>query len=336
MILGDANQIYYDDRNPNTQGETDFALIEDFDPQQDQIQLQGDRSLYDLSFFTDGRGNLLANIFYVPSGAIPERVGIIKNVSSQLTLDNSGFVFVQPKQDNKPDNPQTIIGTPSQDNLVGGSGNDRISGDSGQDTIRGNNGNDLLNGGSQRDSLFGGQGSDTLNGDDNGDTLFGGDNNDLLHGNNNQDRLFGESGNDRLFGGGDNDRLNGGTGNDTLNGSEPKNSGVQFGEQDTLVGGAGSDLLILGDANQIYYDDRNPNTQGETDFALIEDFDPQQDQIQLQGDRSLYNLSFYTDGQGSLMANIFYQQPGSESERVGIIDNVSPELTIDDSAFTFI
>jgi len=55
----------------------------------------------------------------------------------------------------------------------------------------------------------------------------------------------------------------------------------------------------LGDENQVYYRDRNLNTEGGADYAFIEDFDPQQDQIQLVGDRSLYDLSFYNNGQNS-------------------------------------
>ena len=336
FVLGDHKQIYYDDRNPNTEGSSDYALIEDFNPQQDKIKLKGDRNSYKLSFFTGSQGNTLANIFYLKPGERPERVGIINNVSSQLTLDNSAFVFLGSPKPTEPINPQAIVSTPFPDNLVGGSGNDTISGDSGADTISGNDGNDLLNGGSERDSLFGGQGSDTLNGDNNGDTLFGGDNNDLLNGNKNQDRLFGESGNDTLFGGTDNDRLDGGQGNDTLNGSTPNNFEVQFGEQDTLVGGAGKDLFVLGDHKQIYYDDRNSNTEGSSDYALIEDFNPQQDKIQLKGDRSSYKLSFFTGSQGNILANIFYVAPGATPERVGIINNVTPELTLNNPAFIYL
>ncbi len=336
FVLGDQKQVYYDDRNPNTEGGADYALIEDFNPQQDKIQLKGDRNSYKLSFFTGSQGNTLANIFYLKPGERPERVGIINNVSSQLTLDNSAFVFLGSPKPTEPINPQAIVGTAFPDNLVGGSGNDTISGNSGADTISGNNGNDLLNGGSERDSLFGGQGSDTLNGGNNGDTLFGGNNNDLLNGDNNQDRLFGELGNDTLFGGTDNDQLHGGQGNDTLNGTQPNNFEVQFGEQDTLIGGAGRDLFVLGDQKQVYYDDRNPNTEGGADYALIEDFNPQQDKIQLKGDRNSYKLSFFTGSQGNTLANIFYFQPGATPERVGIINNVARGLTLDDAAFIYL
>ncbi|MEO1669896.1 MAG: hypothetical protein AAFR77_03775 [Cyanobacteria bacterium J06631_2] len=335
FILGDENQVYYDDRNSATEGSTDYALIEDFNPGQDQIQLKGDRNNYSLAFYPDGQGNTLANLFYLQSGATPERVGILKNIPQDLTLDNSAFVFLgQPPVTM----PQTITGqaTPYNDEIVGTAGDDRIAGQSGDDTITGGDGNDFLDGEDSGDSLFGNNGNDTLYGRNNNDFLFGGDGEDLLDGGNNQDQLKGDSGNDSLFGGTDNDRLEGGSGNDTLYGANPNNFEVQLGEQDTLVGGAGQDLFILGDENQLYYNDRNSGTEGSTDYAFIEDFNPGQDQIQLKGDRNNYSLSFYPDGQGNALANLFYLQPGATPERVGILKNISQNLTLDNPAFIYL
>ena len=39
-------------------------------------------------------------------------------------------------------------------------------------------------------------------------------------------------------------------------------------EQDTLTGGLGADIFVLGDANGVYYDDGDPLLTGESDFAL--------------------------------------------------------------------
>jgi hypothetical protein len=118
---------------------------------------------------------------------------------------------------------------------------------------------------------------------------------------------------------------------------------LQLGEQDTLIGGAGRDLYILGDKHRVYYSDRNSQTEGATDYGLIKNFDPTQDQIQLKGDypsgtlrdRSSYSLSFFTSG-SSTLANIFYLEPGSTPERVGIIEDVASNLTINSSAFTLV
>ena len=344
FVLGDQKQVYYDDRNSNTEGSNDYALIEDFNPQQDKIQLKGDkpngmasqRNSYKLSFFTGSQGNTSANILYLQPGATPERVGIIKNVTRELTLNDAAFIYLSTEVVNQPS--LNIIGgaTPYNDQIKGSASNDLISGGKGDDTLSGGDGNDSLAGDSGGDSLFGDSGNDTIDGGNNSDALFGAAGNDLLRGGNNQDRLVGDEGNDTLHGGTDKDLLVGGFGNDTLVGADPNNFALQLGEQDTLIGGGGADLFVLGDKNQIYYDDRNSKTQGATDYALIRDFNPQQDRIQLKGDRSLYELSLFTGSQGNISANIFYQQPGSKSERVGIIDNASPNLTIDNSAFTFI
>ena len=72
-------------------------------------------------------------------------------------------------------------------------------------------------------------------------------------------------------------------------------------------------IQLRGDRDRMFYNDRNPATTGDTDYALIKGFDFSQDTIQLQGDRSMYDLSFYTDGSGTTFTNIFlYAQRGLE------------------------
>ena len=333
FILGDEDFVYYDDRNSATEGSTDYAWIEDFNPARDKIQLRGDRNLYDLSFYTDGNGTSFANLFYL-GGGTPERIGILENISPSLSLNDSAFVYLSTESNSNSD----VVGsqTPFNDRIVGTSGNNVISGGGGNDTLYGGDGNDLLNGNSGGDSLFGDLGNDTLSGGNNNDILFGGAGDDRLNGDRNQDRLVGNEGNDLLLGGTENDLLEGGAGNDALIGADYGNLEVQLGEQDTLIGGAGSDFLMLGDRDRMFYNDRNPATAGDTDYALIRGFDFSQDTIQLQGDRSMYDLSFYTDGSGTTFANILYLEPGSVPERVGIIEDVSFDLTTDNSAFYYV
>ena len=194
----------------------------------------------------------------------------------------------------------------------------------------------LLNGNNGGDYLFGDAGNDTVSGGNNNDTLFGASGDDRLNGDRNQDRLVGDDGNDLLLGGTENDLLEGGQRDDTLIAAEYGNPEVQPGEQDTPSGGAGSDFFILGDRDRMLYNDRNPATAGDTDYALIKGFDFSQDTIQLQGDRSMYDLSFYTDGSGTTFVNIFYLEWGSTPERVGIIENVSTDLTTTNRAFFFV
>ena len=89
------------------------------------------------------------------------------------------------------------------------------------------------------------------------------------------DSISGE-GNDNITGNGGNDTISGGAGDDVINGTDEIVAGYY--EKDVLVGGAGADKFILGDANQAYY-----ATVGYQDYAVIEDFDSSVDKIQLHG-----------------------------------------------------
>jgi Ca2+-binding RTX toxin-like protein len=237
----------------------------------------------------------------------------------------------------------------------GGDGSDFISGDDGDDTLSGNagrddifagEGNDSVNGGTQSDRLLGEAGDDTLLGEAGNDTLDGGDGNDSVNGGTQNDQLFGSSGNDLLFGEAGADTLNGGLGNDLLEGGNGNdrllgvnNSSANPGssELDTLTGGNGQDRFWLADANGVYYDDGDALTTGESDYVLIQDFNQNEDFIQLQGTADLYNLDFFTSAEGSLNAALIYD-PGTiaRGETIGILENVTADLSVSDPAFTFV
>ncbi|MDJ0746877.1 MAG: calcium-binding protein [Xenococcaceae cyanobacterium MO_167.B27] len=260
----------------------------------------------------------------------------------------------------------TIRGENDNDSLFGNGGNDIINGDAGFDTIRGGAGNDLVNGGSGGDRLLGqagndiinggdeddrilGQaGNDTLKGDDGFDTIRGGAGNDLINGSSGGDLLLGQRGNDilngdsgddNLVGGNGNDEIDGGEGDDLIIGVEVEGSNLSLGrgEIDTLTGGEGNDTFFLGDSNGIYYDDGDNLTGGESDFALITDFNSGEDSIQLNGQREFYSLDLFTSSTGTIGARVIFD-PGIESvgEVIAVIENVSPELSLDDSEFLFI
>jgi Ca2+-binding RTX toxin-like protein len=189
-------------------------------------------------------------------------------------------------------------------------------------------------------------GDDTLLGEAGNDTLDGGDGNDSVNGGTQSDRLFGSSGNDLLFGEAGTDTLNGGLGNDSLEAGDGNdqllgvnNSGATpgIGELDTLNGGNGRDTFWLADENSIYYDDGDALTTGESDYALISDFNQSEDLIQLQGTADLYSLDFFTSTEGSLNAALIYD-PGTiaRGEVIGIIENVTADLSVSDPAFTFV
>ncbi|NEQ44733.1 MAG: DNRLRE domain-containing protein [Leptolyngbya sp. SIOISBB] len=96
--------------------------------------------------------------------------------------------------------------------------------------------------------------------------------------------IQGEAGNDTLIGGSGNDILFGELGDDTLNGTDA--DAVGHLEIDTLTGGAGADLFILGDTQTAYY-----STGGDLDYAVITDFTTGIDQLQLHGAATNYSQS---------------------------------------------
>ncbi|UXN63549.1 hypothetical protein N8E89_13325 [Phyllobacterium sp. A18/5-2] len=143
------------------------------------------------------------------------------------------------------------------ENVVGSDHNDTLNGDSPLGSYTGNNvliglgGNDTLNGNGGDDTLVGGLGADVLNGGDGSDTVSyatsGGSVNAHLNGDpnllgdasgdtfNSIENLIGSNGTDTLNGNELNNIIDGGAGSDSINGG--------FGGVDTLIGGAGNDLL---------------------------------------------------------------------------------------------
>lgn len=155
----------------------------------------------------------------------------------------------------------TIIGDNAQNSLRGTRKNDLIDGQDGNDFIRGDFGNDILLGNLGSDYLMGGHGADTV---------MGGDGNDVLAGN---------YGNDILVAGNGNDMVRGGNGQDILNGV-----GDEFGRHDfdILNGGGEADTFILGDERSIYYK--------EGGLAIIQNFELNQDTVELAGSAADYTL----------------------------------------------
>lgn len=130
--------------------------------------------------------------------------------------------------------------------------------------------------------------SNIIFGSDVGDwPLNGTDSNDTLRGLGGNDRLEGQGGDDSLWGEAGNDHLVGGSGNDRLYGTDWDTQGI--GEVDNLTGGTGSDRFILGDAGLPYYVGDGTNN-GWGDFALLKDFTPGDDVVELHGSSSDYQL----------------------------------------------
>lgn len=139
-----------------------------------------------------------------------------------------------------------------------------------------------------------GSSDDILQGGREDDTIRGGGGNDWISG---TDNLFSISGS--------NDLLIGEAGNDTLTGayylilSKDGNSTNFFGYKsslDTLTGGAGGDRFVLGINPPISYSLTYYNRMGDRDYALITDFNPTEDGIELGGSRNDYRLISSTEG----------------------------------------
>ncbi|MCC5619713.1 hypothetical protein LC605_32760 [Nostoc sp. CHAB 5836] len=247
-----------------------------------------------------------------------------------------------------------ITGGNGQDTVEGGTGEDLIFGDVGNDNIDGGDDNDIIDSGEGIDSISGGEGSDRIFGRNGNDTISGGNGNDIIDGGEGIDSISGGEGSDRIFGRNGNDIISGetgadtliaGLGNDSLDGGEGSDRligvdnvvGFGTGEVDTLTGSSGSDTFVLGDSSFVYYDDGKSWTTGESDYALITDFDFNQDFIELKGSRDFYSLDFFTSATGTTDAALIYD-PGviPRGEVIGVLQNVSLDVNISSSAFTFV
>ena len=221
-----------------------------------------------------------------------------------------------------------ILGGVGNDTLSGKIGNDFLSGGSGNDALNGGDDNDFLHGDSGNDTLKGGEGDDILNGGLDNDILNGDDDNDILNGGLGNDTLNGGNGNDKLMGSDGNDILKGGDGDDTLIGVNSSEASPGTQEIDILTGGAGVNTFVLGDANNIYYDESGFKVPNPTPFVngygLITDFTSGQDTIQLKGgvNYKLENVSL--DG-GVSGRGVFVDNPGVLPDQlIGVIQGIQP------------
>ncbi|MEH2249962.1 calcium-binding protein [Nostoc sp.] len=244
----------------------------------------------------------------------------------------------------------TLNGGLGTDSLNGGAGNDTYVIDGAVDTIReaANSGTDIvrssitytlvanvenltLTGTSAIDGT-GNSLNNFLFGNSNNNTLNSGAGNDTLDGNFGNDILNGGDGNDSLQGGPGNDLLNGGSGNDILIGVFPGSPlPPGLGETDNLIGGAGADTFVLGDAVNVFYDDNNTTSPGFGDLATIIDFDSSLDRIKLKGAPQDYLLQVVGSN-----TRIFLDKPGAEQDEIiGIVQGVVG-LTLNSDNFTFL
>lgn len=225
-----------------------------------------------------------------------------------------------------------LKGGNGKDNLFGGEDNDVLKGGDDNDLLLGEAGKDKLDGGKGNDDILGGRGKDDLFGLAGNDVLGGQEGRDLLDGGTGKDKLFGGEGNDTLLGGKQGDRLVGGLGNDTLFGEEGNDTliGVDKDslapsrhpgrkEKDIMNGGGGRDTFVLGDVNDVFYDDGKRRNSGKKDFALIEDFNKGLDKIKLHGQAADYRLGAVSQGNRVKEFELFYTDGPGKDELIAVI-----------------
>ena len=144
-----------------------------------------------------------------------------------------------------------------------------------------------LSGTRVNDDLLGTEGNDFLSGDRGDDDLFG------LGG---DDRLIGDRGDDNLFGGLGNDSLFGSAGDDFLWGVDTASKQPGVGEIDTLTGGFGADVFVLGSNTQTFYLDVVGLVPSNPGYAIVTDFTTTEDVIILNGSAGNYALRATTGG----------------------------------------
>jgi Ca2+-binding RTX toxin-like protein len=177
----------------------------------------------------------------------------------------------------------SLLGNDLSNSIRGGAGDDTLEGRGGTNTLVGGFGDDFyILQANSTDFIVDTAGTDTVlvNGSLNLSTMAGGSNiENLLLTSSSGATLTGNTLDNLIRGNLGNDFLSGEAGNDTLIGT----SATGLGEIDTLIGGAGADLFVLGTASSVFY-----NGPGASDYALIRDFNVEQgDQLQLNN-RSTY------------------------------------------------
>jgi hypothetical protein len=146
--------------------------------------------------------------------------------------------------------------------------------------------------------------------------------------------LTGNAGSNSLSGAAGNDSLFGNDGNDTLLGAIGSSTGG-LSEIDTLTGGAGNDVFVLGTSAGYLYNDSRRTSTGVTDYAYITDFTLGSDKLQLVGSAANYYLGAHTVAGLTAPNQGVFRELGTTDELIAII-NGSPILTLDNSTVNWV
>lgn len=131
-----------------------------------------------------------------------------------------------------------------------------------------------------------------------------------------------------LWGSTSNDKILGGDGNDIITGAVKRGATairLGKGQIDTLTGGAGKDVFVLGDSRGVFYNDNLVANSGSSDYALITDFSLIDDKLQLLSGSYLTtvsggNLSLYWDRNKNGRLNL---SGNNQDEMIALINGVT-------------
>ncbi|NBP33241.1 MAG: hypothetical protein EBV08_08195 [Synechococcaceae bacterium WB6_1B_055] len=212
------------------------------------------------------------------------------------------------------------------------------------ENARGGKGSDTIIGNRLANDIWGYDGNDNITCGDGNDTAYGDIGNDFIYGNPGNDILIGGSGSDVIQGGKGNDHIYGSYlntvfGDDRFGGSSTIGADG-IGDIDTLSGNLGDDKFYLFGNGRAAYNDREDNTDGRNDYALITDFGTPglrsllygEDKIVLLGSSNDYLLS--ANGNNT---EIFLKSTvqGGVNELIAIINNVN-SLSLDGTSFEYV
>ncbi len=219
----------------------------------------------------------------------------------------------------------------------------------GDDTINAGLGNDIVDGGTSNDLLIVDYSANTYTGNYSGISTSLGNNGTggfngyyFAYNNSGYDRVSFSNierfqiagtvandnirtgdGNDMISAGAGNDAIDAGAGSDRLSGVARNAVNPGVGEIDSLNGGAGGDIYIIGNALTTFYDDGNSSTPGITDYARIVGFNPNEDIIQLTGPKNNYILG--TSPISNLTGTAIYinKPSGEPDELIAIVEGIT-------------
>ena len=176
------------------------------------------------------------------------------------------------------------------------------------------------------------------------DTAYGDFGNDIIDGNTGSDTLVGGSGSDTIRGGQGFDFIYGSYINTTFGnaayGGSSTTGADGIGDIDTLTGGLGGDKFYLYGNGRAAYNDRENNTSGRNDYALITDFGSPGVRALLYGEDKIVLLGSSNDyllGANGNNTEIFLKSTvqGGVNELIAIINNVN-NLSLDGTSFEYV